>query len=174
MKNMDFSWIIKDINETLIIKAFYREGTSNFEVCNYSAKELLSTTGDKLLIEESNVSDISNFLNMGIVRFGNSNGGIMDIPFRSIYMLYNNAIDFYKDNESSNIVDFSSTEGFSVQKIYDLQSFIISTIPSNLLEIIEIAKNFSIMDSNKRYKALVRVMEINKEMKNKNTKSKKF
>ena len=99
MNNMDFSWIIKDINDSLIIKAFYEEKSISFDVCNYSAKEILSTTGDELLVEESNVSDISNFLNMGIVRFGNSNGGIMDIPLRNIYMLYSNAVDFYKNND---------------------------------------------------------------------------
>ena len=82
MNNMDFSWIIKDINDSLIIKAFYEEKSISFDVCNYSAKEILSTTGDELVVEESNVSDISNFLNMGIVRFGNSNGGIMDIPLK--------------------------------------------------------------------------------------------
>lgn len=174
MNNMDFSWIIKDINDSLIIKAFYEEKSTSFDVCNYSAKEILSTTGDELVVEESNVSDISNFLNMGIVRFGNSNGGIMDIPLRNIYMLYSNAVDFYKNNDNSDIIDFSSIEGFSVQKIYDLQSFIISNVSSILLEILEIAKNFSVMDNNKKYKALVRVMEINREMVIKNVKNKKF
>ena len=111
---------------------------------------------------------------MGIVRFGNSNGGIMDIPLRNIYMLYSNAVDFYKNNDNSDIIDFSSIEGFSVQKIYDLQSFIISNVSSILLEILEIAKNFSVMDNNKKYKALVRVMEINREMVIKNVKNKKF
>ena len=45
---------------------------------------------------------------------------------------------------------------------------------SILLEILEIAKNFSVMDNNKKYKALVRVMEINREMVIKNVKNKKF
>lgn len=174
MNNMDFTWIIKEINNSLIIKAFYNEGNNNFLVCNYSACEILSTTGDKLIIEESNVSDISNFLNMGIIRFKNKDDDIMDIPLRNIYLLYDHAVDFYKDNDNTDIIDFSLVEGFSVKKIYDLQTFIISTVSSILLDILGIAKNFSLMDSNKRYKALVRVMEINKEMINKGVKSKKF
>ena len=34
MNNMDFSWIIKDINDSLIIKAFYEEKSISFDVCN--------------------------------------------------------------------------------------------------------------------------------------------
>ena len=174
MNNMDFSWIIKDINDSLIVKAFCKKDMSNLKISNYNAKEILFTTGEKLLIEESNMNDISNFLNIAIVRFENSDDEVMDIPLRNIYMLYSQAVDFYKNNDNSGVLDFSSIEGFSVQKIYDLQSFIISNVSSILLEILEIAKNFSVMDNNKKYKALVRVMEINREMENKNVKNKKF
>lgn len=176
MNNMDFTWIINEINNSLIIKAFYNEVNNNFLVCNYSAFEILSTTGDKLEIEESNVSDISNFLNMGIVRFKNKDDDVMDIPLRNIYLLYNHAVDFYKDNDNTDIIDFSLIEGFSIKKIYDLQTFIISTVSNKLVDILKIANDFSLMDSNKKYRALVRIMEINREVinKDKNGRNKRF
>ena len=111
MNNMDFSWIIKDINDSLIVKAFCKKDMSNLKISNYNAKEILFTTGEKLLIEESNINDISNFLNMAIVRFENSDDEVMDIPLRNIYMLYSQAVDFYKNNDNSGVLDISSIEG---------------------------------------------------------------
>lgn len=84
----NFKWLTIDIDRTIILKVF--DGKKFFGVFNISS--VMDTTGDELDVKTANIDDLTNMLNLGIVRFVNicDNSDIIDIPFRNLNKLFEN------------------------------------------------------------------------------------
>ena len=83
MAKKNFDWIKNDIDNTLVLKVLYKSGNNLEEYGVFNVFDVLETTGDQLEIETANIDDLTNFLNLGIVRYINmkDSSDVLDIPF---------------------------------------------------------------------------------------------
>ena len=165
--NKNFKWLTNDIDCSLILKVVPKKDNllDNYVVFNVS--DVLDVTGDKLEIKTANIDDLTNLLTVGIVRFVNINNpsDILDIPFRNLYMVYENG-NVLGDSDFSKFLSFKEIDAFSVidgvvQNDYIIYSVIISKISDDLNEVMNIASKFGNYGMQEKFDALIDITTIN-------------
>lgn len=162
--NKNFKWLINDIYSSIVLKIMLDQNTA-LGVFNISG--ILNTTGDKIEIESANIDDLTNFLNLSIVRFVNvlDENDILDIPFRNLYKLYETANQL-EAIENERLIPFKELDTFSVingvvRNDLLLSSTIINKISEDLDEIMKVASLFGKYGMQEKFDALVKITMIN-------------
>lgn len=162
--NKNFKWLTSDIYSTLVINIM---ADNNTLLGTFDVSDILETTGDKLEVKTANIDDLTNFLTLGIVRFVNviDSDDIVDIPFRNLYMLYQNA-SVLGMNVKGRLMTFNELGVFSVLKgtVRDdllISSSLIDEISDDLKEIMKIAYEYGSYGMQEKFDAMSRVTVIN-------------
>lgn len=160
----NFKWLTSDIYSTLVINIMMDNNTL---LGTFDVSDILETTGDKLEVKTANIDDLTNFLTLGIVRFVNVINGddIVDIPFRNLYTLYQNASVLGMRPEG-HLMTFKELEVFSVLNgvVRDdllISSSIIDELSDDLKEIMKIAYDYGNYGMQEKFDAMSRVTVIN-------------
>ena len=166
MANNNFRWLTNDIDNSLILKIIYKKDNKFEEYAVFNVLDVLDVTGDKLEVENANIDDLTSLLTIGIVRFVNMNdkSDILDIPFRNLYMLYDDG-NLLGDN-TNKLIPISKLDTFSivdgtVRNDFLVFSAIISDVSDDLKEVMNIAKNFGGYGMQDKFDALSRANLIN-------------
>ena len=161
IENKNFNWLTSDIYSSLVVKVMYNDNTL---LGIFDVKGVLDITGEELKIVTANIDDLTNFLTMGIVRFVNGND-ILDIPFRNLYKLYENA-DILGVSKEGKMISFKEIEAFAVidgKVINDLclSCTLINEVMDDLKIVIKIANDFSSYGMNEKFDALTKITVVN-------------
>lgn len=161
IENKNFNWLTSDIYSSLVVKVMYNDNTL---LGIFDVKGVLDITGEELKIVTANIEDLTNFLTMGIVRFVNGND-ILDIPFRNLYKLYENA-DILGVSKEGKMISFKEIEAFAVingEVINDLflSCTLINEVMDDLKTVMKIANDFSSYGMNEKFDALTKVTVVN-------------
>lgn len=163
----NFRWLEDDINDTLVLKVVYNSGDKEEVYGVFNVMDVLETTGDELDIKTANIDDLINLLTLGIVRFVNvsDNSDILDIPFRKLYLLYQNGNVLGK-TEDVKLIPFSDLEVFSiidgtVRNDFLMFSAVIDDVSEDLQEVMKIAYEFMEYGMQEKFNALTKITMIN-------------
>lgn len=163
-KNKNFKWLTNDIYSTFVLRVMFDDYNLN-GVFNISS--LLETTGEKLEVETANIDDLTNFLTLGMVRFVNvlNDSDILDIPFRNLYKLYENA-NVLGVNEEGKLISFKELDIFAVINGVVRNDLLISCtlvdkISEDLSEVMKMAYEFGSYGMQERFDAMTKVTMIN-------------
>lgn len=163
-ENKNFKWLTKDIDSTLVLKVMNkeREVTGVFNVF-----DVLDITGDELEVITANIDDLTNFLTLGIVRFVNvsDSSDILDIPFRNLYKLYENANVLGEEKEEK-IITFDELDTFSVidgevRNNFLVYSAVVDKVSDDLDIVMKIASEFGNYGMQEKHETLIKVTLIN-------------
>lgn len=165
-ENYNFKWLKNDIDSTLVIKiagdSFEKEHQGIY--CIY---DVLESDFDKISIKFANIDDLTNLLTLGVVRFINviNKNDILDIPFRNLYKLYENA-NVLGAEQIGRLLSFKELEVFSVLngEVRDdlmLYSAVIDDVSEELNEVMKIAYDFNSYGMQQKFDALYRITDIN-------------
>lgn len=178
MTNSNFKWLTGDIDSSLILKIIYKKNSVQEEYAIFNVYDVLEVTGDKLEVETANIDDLTNLLTIGMVRFININdkSDVLDIPFRNLYMLYEDGNMLGENTQK--LIPFSKLDIFSVidgtiRNDFLVFSAIINNISDDLREVMKIASEYGSYGMQEKFDALTRVNMINHrrlvdDIKNKN------
>lgn len=173
MKHYDYEWLTKDINDSIIITLVDVKENGEFHQYNsYQAIDVIDISGNDVSIGAANVNDLSNLLTIGTMRFKSiTNDEILDISFNNLYKLYENANDISLDNSKVKITNrllrldelnaFTIIDGTIPTENYKIISTIINKIPTDLLQTIELARDYSTMSLDEKFRALSKLNQIN-------------
>lgn len=166
-KDKNFRWLENDIDNTLILKIVYEEDNDIKLYGIFNVMDVLELTGDELEIETANIDDLTNLLTLGIVRFVNisDNGDILDISFKNLYRLYENANVLGENNHqklisSEDLDTFAIIDG-KVQKNFFISSALINQASDDLMEVMKIACEFGGYGMQEKFDALSKITVIN-------------
>ena len=164
----NFKWLVNVIYTNIIIKLYRvnKDDNIKYYIDSFEILDVLDTTGDEFEIKFANIDDITKFITMGIVRFTNNSGDIIDIPFRNLYKLYGsgNMVSLYSafpDVSLSDIEAFSVFNDEIINDNYYVEAWLLSTKNDDLDRIMDIAFNFGNMDMQEKFNALSEVNMIN-------------
>lgn len=163
-KNKNFVWLKNDIYSTLVIKVMYDKDTL-FGVFNIS--DVLETTGEGLEVVTANIDDLTNFLSLGIVRFVNVIGenDVLDIPFRNLYKLYENA-SVLGVKEEGKLISFQEVDAFAVINGVVINDLLVSCslvdkVSNDLNDVMKIASEFGNYSMQEKFDAMTKVTMVN-------------
>lgn len=166
MINKNFKWLTYDIDSSMVLKVIYPYGEKNSELAIYNVVDVLGVTGDQLNVKTANIDDLTNLLTVGIVRFANVNnqGAILDIPFRNLYLLYENSNVL--GNPTNKYLSSSSLDSFAIidgnmQKEMVIFPVLIRDVSDDLKKVMEIAYKFGGYGMQEKFDALSKVTMIN-------------
>ena len=166
--NKNFKWLTNDIDNTLVLKFIYKNDNGDEEYYVFNVLDVLETTGDKLEVKTANIDDLTNFLSLGMVRFVNVSDktDIIDIPFKKLYLLYENAYVLGEIKEGK-MMSFKELDIFSVidgvinMDDVLISSSVINTISDDLNEVMRISYEFDGYSMQEKFDAMSRVTVIN-------------
>lgn len=163
----NFKWLTDDINNTLVLKVIYKRDNKEEFYGVFNISDVLETTGDELEVETANIDDLTNLLTLGIVRFVNvsDSGDILDIPFRNLYLLYNNA-NILGDSDIKKLISFKELDTFSIidgtiRNDFLVFSTKIAEESDDLSEVMKIAYEFGSYSMQEKFDALSKINLIN-------------
>ena len=166
MANNNFKWLTGDIDSSLVLKVIYKKNNVHEEYAIFNVQDVLEVTGDKLEVETANIDDLTNLLTIGIVRFVNVGdmSDILDIPFRNLYMLYENGNVIGENTKK--LIPFSKLDTFSVidgtvRNDFLVFSAIINDASDDLNEVMRIASEFGGYGMQEKFDALTNLTMIN-------------
>ena len=167
MANRNFKWLTRDIDNTLVLKVVYKKNDIQEDYGVFNISDVLETTGEELDVETANIDDLTKFLTMGIVRFTNVSdvSDILDIPFRNLYLLYENA-NMVGTIYEEKLISFGELDTFSVidgtiRNDLLVFSATISETTDDLKEVMKIAYEYSRYGMQEKLEALNRITMIN-------------
>lgn len=163
----NFKWLANDIDSTLVLKVIYKKGDTEEFYGVFNVSDVLEVTGDKLEVATANIEDLTNLLTLGIVRFVNveDSSDILDIPFRNLYLLYDEANVLGSDQEEK-VIPFSKLDTFSVingtvRNDFLVFSAVIGEVSKDLDEVMRIAHNFGSLGMQGKIDAMNKITLIN-------------
>lgn len=163
-KNRNFGWLKEDIYSTVVLNVMYNQDN---HLGVFQVSDVLETTGDKLEVETANIDDLTNFLTLGVVRFVNvlDNNDFLDVPFRYLYKLYDNAnqIDRLGDRKMLSFTEldlFAIIDGVVRDDLF-LYCTLIDKVSDDLNEIMKIAFHFGNYGMQEKFDAMSNVTLIN-------------
>jgi len=166
-KKENFKWLANDINDTLVLKVVYDNENDYDEYGVFNVFDVLETTGDELEVETANIDDLTSLLTLGLVRFINvsDSSDFLDIPFRNLYKLYENACILGDGNESK-VIPFKELDTFSVidgalRDDFLVFSALIEEPTDDLKDVMLIASNFGSYGMQEKFDALSKITMIN-------------
>lgn len=166
-KVYNFNWIVDDLYNSIIFKLYRIVDDMNVCFGTYEVNSILSSTGDELSVKFANIDNLSNLLNLSILRFVDINNmdNIIDIPLRNIYMLFNNSNnigDSVNNYISLNDLDsFSVYDGEIINDNYNLFIYKISEPSEYLSKIMLLAKEFGNMGMQEKFDTITEVNLLN-------------
>lgn len=166
-KRENFKWLTNDIDNSLVLKVVYNKDYNHEEYGVFNIFDVLETTGDELEVETANIDDLTSLLTLGIVRFINvsDNNDFLDIPFRNLYKLYENA-SVLGENSSGNVSSFKELDTFSIidgaiRDDFSVFSALIEKPSDDLNELMEIASKYGSFGMQEKFDALTKITMIN-------------
>lgn len=167
MTNNNFKWLMNDIDKTLILKVIYKRNDKEEEYGVFNVFDVLETTGEELEVKTANIDDLTSLLTLGIVRFVNilDSSDVLDIPFRNLYLLYQNA-NALGENTTSRVMSLEDLDIFSVidgtvRNEFLVVSATINEPSAELDEVMKIAHEFGNYSMQEKFDALSKITVIN-------------
>ena len=167
MANKNFKWLTRDIDNTLVLKVVYKKNDIQEDYGVFNISDVLETTGEELEVETANIDDLTKFLTMGIVRFTNVSdvSDVLDIPFRNLYLLYENA-NMVGDVSEQKLISFGELDTFSVidgtiRNDLLVFSATISEVSDDLKDVMKIAYEYGNYGMQEKIEALNKITLIN-------------
>ncbi len=160
--NNNFKWIITALNDSLDLEVSYQNEKNEMIKTKYYADLLLETTMDKMEVMPANISDITNLLTLGIIRFKNDNDKfIIDIPLRKIYKLYELANPIYEDGITDIVINPKELESFSILDDYFIKPLLKKQPINEFIKLYQVASHFLSLDMQEKFDALKEIDNIN-------------
>ena len=167
MTNNNFKWLMNDIDKTLVLKVIYKRNDREEEYGIFNVFDVLETTGEELDVKTANIDDLTSLLTLGIVRFVNilDSSDVLDIPFRNLYLLYQNA-NVLGEDVSSRVMSLEDLDIFSVidgtvRNEFLVVSAAINEPSAELDEVMKIAHEFGSYSMQEKFNALSKITVIN-------------
>lgn len=163
MDNDNFKWLTYDVDSSIVLKVVYKNSEDS---AIFNIIDVLDVGGNSLNIVTANIEDLTSLLTIGIVRFANMGnlGDIIDIPFRNLYKLYQNAnklgentdmVLSFEDVDAFSIIDGSMRSNFSIYPV------IIGDVSEDLQRIMEISSVFGSYTMMNKFQSLSEITFIN-------------
>lgn len=163
----NFRWLIGDIDSTLVLQVFYKKNEDYEEYGIFNIEDVLETPCDELEIDVGNINDLTNLLTLGVVRFININdrSDVLEVPFRKLYLLYENANVLGEENHNK-LISFSEMDAFSVidgtiKSDLLVNSFVVNKPSDDLDQVMKIAYEYGSYGMNEKIAALNKIDSIN-------------
>lgn len=173
MGHYDYEWITQDINESIVLMIVdVKENGEIKQYNSYQAVDVIDVVGNDVSVGQANVNDLSNLLTIGTMRFkGIANGEILDISFRNLYKLYENANYITLDVSNFKIINrllgldelnaFTIINGTLPGGNYKIIATVISGMSHDLKRLIELARDYGGMSMDEKFMALSEINQIN-------------
>lgn len=173
----DFSWLIKEIDESMIF--ILRDGEC--VLGSYQIREIVTNVIDDVNVKFANINDLTNFINYASIRFVDSinNDNFVDIPIRKLKSLYDSANKITKETSNSirlNEIDaFGIYNNHAVSSGYAIIPYLINFDKNgeDFNDTINIAANFLDLSMNQKIIALEKLNLINYRKSKENSNSRK-
>ncbi len=174
-KTNNFSWILNDIDQTLIFMIRDASGMLG----SYQVGELRINGVDPVNVKAANIMDLTNFVNFATVRFVNSlnNQDIVDIPIKKLSLLYDACAEITEGVPRK--VTLAELETFAVydNKVirdgYYIYGYKIGELSKELDLILKASSNFNSFDMNTKLGVLKEINTVAFERENSSKKGKK-
>lgn len=160
MDNTNFSWIVKDIYDSLLINLFYKEEDGRTLCSSYEVASIIAPDGGKVNVGFANIDDITNLLTICSVRFVSvmDNRDIIDIPIRNMYRLYDNATRLGEEGSGlvglNDLDAFAILDGAMIRDKYLIMPVLVKKVSQELLEIINTSKEFGGLGMQEKFDAI--------------------
>ncbi len=161
----NFRWLIADIYSTLFFALYNKdEMYGTYEILN-----IYEANMDRLKVEDANVDDLTDLLTICVVRFVNisDEADIIDIPFRKLHMLYDNANKIQSEEEVKKIdllelEVFALIDGFIPKNDdFKVAPVVINDVSLELGKILEVSKSFGNLGMQETFDALCSIDTLN-------------
>jgi len=172
MECFDYEWITQDINNSILLKVVFVGENGDVEQNDvYQAVDVVDFVGNDVRVVKENVNDLINLLTVGTMRFKSVvSDSILDIPFNTLYKLYENANYVTLDmgvkiaNRLLGLDDlnaFTIINGTVPSANYKIIATVIGNISDYLKKLIELARDYGAMGMDEQFKALSEINQLN-------------
>ena len=161
-KLYDFSWIVSEIDNSLILKLV----SGNKEIGVYQVSEI-GYDVNSVEVKFANIEDLIKFINHSSVVFRevSDKKNIIRVPLRKLFLLFSNCnvlVDNSKRNINVNEIDaFVVCDGEMVNGNYQIQAYKVKEESDELKDIMEVAYKYSDLGMTDKIEALERVNLVN-------------
>ena len=161
-KVYDFSWIVSEIDNSLILKLM----SDKKEIGIYQVSDI-GYDVDSVEVKFANIENLVRFINHSGVLFRSVSDGnnIIRIPLRKLFLLFSNSNklgDGTKKSINTNKLDaFMVCDGNPLKGNYQILSYKVNEESEELKTIMEVAYNFGELGMNDKIEALEKVNLVN-------------
>jgi len=175
MEQYDYEWITKDINDSILIEIVQVEEDGNYKKYNsYQAIDVIDCAGNDVSVGKANVNDLVNLLTIGTMRFkGITNDEILDIPFRTLYKLYEFANSIKMEDLEIKIINrllsFDELNAFTIinetipSDNYKIIATTFSEPTDSLNKLICFARDYVVLGLDEKFQILKELNKVNSE-----------
>ena len=170
-KVYDFSWVLSEIDNSLILKLVSSDGSIGI----YQVNDLIMGYNlDKVSVKFANANDLINFINYGAVRFRDVNHpeNIIDIPIKKVWRLYLNSNLVGMGDKKKNSLKQLAAIVVCDQEMLKEDAFVytykVNKESDELRKLLKLAFNFDYLGMQDMFNALAKINLINYKMDNSN------